>query len=289
MNSGRYYHHQSSGNGVGGRGWGRGGWRRAEDDGGGGGGRHFSGRGRGRGRSAEAAARGAPPRGGGGGRAGRRRPDIGPGHPRRPLVLLLVGIPGSGKSHFASRLEAESSNHHHGGSSSSSHGMGRRRTTARLFVRVNQDALGSRRRCEDVARSALAGGGGNDDDASSVVVIIDRCNFDADQRRTWIDMAHEMEADVECVIFDYDRDVCIERCQRRRGHETIRPSEAAMIVSRMAGSFRPPVPLPPPPSRDYDDEDGSGVRCRGGERFRRLSRVSSFRTSDDLVEYYLGR
>ena len=280
MNSGRYYHHQSSGNG--------GGRRRAEDDdgGGGGGGRHFSGRGRGRGRSAEAAARGAPPHGGGGGRAGRRRPDIGPGRPRRPLVLLLVGIPGSGKSHFASRLEAESSDHHHGGSSSS-HGMGRR-TTARLFVRVNQDALGSRRRCEDVARSALAGGGGGSNGASSVAVVIDRCNFDADQRRTWIDMAHEMEADVECVIFDYDRDVCIERCRRRRGHETIRPSEAATIVSRMAGSFRPPVPLPPPPSRDYDDEDGSGVRCRGGERFRRLSRVSSFRTSDDLVEYYLG-
>lgn len=285
MNSGRYYHHQSSGNG--------GGRRRAEDDdgGGGGGGRHFSGRGRGRGRSAEAAARGAPPHGGGGGRAGRRRPDIGPGRPRRPLVLLLVGIPGSGKSHFASRLEAGSSSNHrrHGGSPSSPpHGTGRR-TTARLFVRVNQDALGSRRRCEDVARSALAGGGGNND-ASSVAVVIDRCNFDADQRRTWIDMAHEMEADVECVIFDFDRDVCIERCRRRRGHETIRPSEAAMIVSRMAGSFRPPVPLPPPPSRDYDDEeDGSAVRCRGGERFRRLSRVSSFRTSDDLVEYYLGR
>ena len=52
----------------------------------------------------------------------------------RPFVLLLIGIPGSGKSHFASRLEAESNEQ---------------------IVRVNQDTLGSLKRCITVARAAL--------------------------------------------------------------------------------------------------------------------------------------
>ncbi|KAL3800882.1 hypothetical protein ACHAW5_002033 [Stephanodiscus triporus] len=107
----------------------------------------------------------------------------------------------------------------------------------------------------------LAGGG-------EISVVIDRCNFDVDQRRTWIELAREMNADCECVVFDYDTDVCIERCRARRGHETIRPSEAAGIVSEMARRFRSPG---------------------RGERFRRIVRVSSFRMADDLVEHYLGR
>ncbi|KAL3809868.1 hypothetical protein ACHAXA_001293 [Cyclostephanos tholiformis] len=174
--------------------------------------------------------------------------------PSRPFMILLVGIPGSGKSHFASRLEKESTT----GTSSST---GRRSASGDMkFVRVNQDTLGSRQRCVDVARSALAGGGAS--------VVIDRCNFDVDQRRTWIQLAYEMNVDVDCVIFDYDRDVCIERCRNRRGHETIRPRDAPRIVSNMARIFRPPVPQ---------------------ERFRRLARVTSFHMSDDLVDHYLGR
>jgi predicted kinase len=169
----------------------------------------------------------------------------------RPFMLLLVGIPGSGKSHFASRLETEST---YGTRRSQSSGTGTMR-----FVRVNQDALGSRQRCVDVARTALSMGGTS--------VVIDRCNFDVDQRRTWIELAREMNVDVECVIFVYGRDVCIERCRNRRGHETIHPSDAARIVSKMAGNFRPPIPQ---------------------ERFRRVTRVTSFRMSDDLVDHYLG-
>lgn len=69
-----------------------------------------------------------------------------------------MGVPGSGKSTFAKQLIPYG------------------------YVRVNQDDLGNRKKCERVAKQAL-------DQGKSVVV--DRCNFDFPQRKTWINMAYE--------------------------------------------------------------------------------------------------
>ncbi len=46
-------------------------------------------------------------------------------------------------------------------------------------MRVNQDDLGSRVKCEVAARAALL---------SNRDVVVDRCNFDVAQRKTWIGM-----------------------------------------------------------------------------------------------------
>lgn len=160
----------------------------------------------------------------------------------RPFVLLLIGIPGSGKSYFASRLVAESNGH---------------------FVRVNQDTLGSRQRCINVAREALQA---VDSPGKRTSVIIDRCNFNYEQRQIWIDLANEMKVDCECIIFDYATDVCITRCQQRTNHETIHPSIAVKVVSNMAKLFRLPT------SR---------------EKYKCLSRVTSFHEANVLADRYL--
>ena len=78
----------------------------------------------------------------------------------QPFVLILVGLPGSGKSHFASRLEEKSAR----------------------FVRINQDVLGDRPACEKLARSVLADG---------KIAVIDRCNFDVKQKKKWVHIANE--------------------------------------------------------------------------------------------------
>ncbi|KAL7542577.1 hypothetical protein ACHAWF_007204, partial [Thalassiosira exigua] len=166
----------------------------------------------------------------------------------RPFVLILCGIPGTGKSHFASRL-AEA--------------------LPRKFVRVNQDALGTRRKCEAMSRRALSEG---------KIPVIDRCNFDLDQRRTWIGIAEEAGAHCDCIVFRYDEDVCVTRCQKRRGHETMHPSKARGVVSLLARKFRPPV---------VRTRNSIIVRCSGGENFRRLSRVTSFEMANELAESYL--
>jgi predicted kinase len=169
-----------------------------------------------------------------------------------PFVLILIGIPGSGKSHFASRLETESNGQ---------------------FVRVNQDTLGSLKRCITVARASLqqvvvdTPPGGK---TMTTSVVIDRCNFNNQQRQIWIDLANEMQVDCECIIFDYDTDVCITRCQQRTNHETIHPSDAIKVVSKMAKLFRPPT-------------------RSGGERYKRISRVTSFHEANVLADRYLAR
>ena len=170
----------------------------------------------------------------------------------QPFVLILVGLPGSGKSHFASRLEEKSAR----------------------FVRINQDVLGDRPACEKLARSVLADG---------KIAVIDRCNFDVKQRKKWVQIANEKGVQCECIIFNHDKDECIKRCQMRIGHETVRPDDAARVVSAMAKDFRPPAPIPKSKS-----EKGE-VQCSGGERFRRLENVSTFKKADGLADKYLGR
>ncbi len=168
---------------------------------------------------------------------------------RRPFILLLVGIPGSGKSHFASGLEKKS----------------------RKFVRINQDLLGDRRACEDLARRVLADG---------KIAVIDRCNFDLSQREVWMKIACEKRVQCECIVFTHNRDECIRRCQLRRGHETVRPDDAIRVVSRISSIFRPPIPL-----RDVIRR--GQLQCSGGERYRRLEFIYSFEQADALADSYL--
>jgi predicted kinase len=38
-------------------------------------------------------------------------------------------------------------------------------------------------------------------------VIVDRCNFDRDQRRTWIDLANHYQIPVDCIVLTADQEV----------------------------------------------------------------------------------
>ncbi|KAL6764604.1 hypothetical protein V8C86DRAFT_2473181, partial [Haematococcus lacustris] len=76
----------------------------------------------------------------------------------RQKVLVLVGVPGSGKSTIAQELREAG------------------------WVVVNQDVLGSRRSCEAAFDEALQAGRN---------VVVDRCNFDEAQRSTWVQLSLE--------------------------------------------------------------------------------------------------
>ncbi|KAL3765590.1 hypothetical protein ACHAWO_003882 [Cyclotella atomus] len=118
------------------------------------------------------------------------------------FVLILVGIPGSGKSTFATKLE---------------------NIAPHKYARVNQDIIGNRRDCEDLTRKILS---------QNKIPIIDRCNFSPDQRQTWVDIASSVGASVDCIVFSYNTEVCIRRCRERKFHETI-TAHNAVIVSRL--------------------------------------------------------
>eukprot|EP00186_Timspurckia_oligopyrenoides_P001765 CAMPEP_0182442184 /NCGR_PEP_ID=MMETSP1172-20130603/1133_1 /TAXON_ID=708627 /ORGANISM="Timspurckia oligopyrenoides, Strain CCMP3278" /LENGTH=272 /DNA_ID=CAMNT_0024636909 /DNA_START=251 /DNA_END=1069 /DNA_ORIENTATION=- len=125
-----------------------------------------------------------------------------------PKMVILVGIPGSGKTHFCEKL------------------------VERGWARISQDELGNRFRCEVELIKALLRGQN---------VAIDRCNFDEQQRYTWLRCGLLRGCRVGAIMFAVPLSECISRVISREGHETLPPSpEAPLIVQKFATMFHPP-------------------------------------------------
>ncbi|KAJ1738223.1 hypothetical protein LPJ78_005836 [Coemansia sp. RSA 989] len=119
-----------------------------------------------------------------------------------PQMLVLVGLPGCGKTAFARRMAA--------------HIPG--------WERINQDEMGSRSLCEQHAAKSLKEGKN---------VVIDRCNFDEDQRKIWVKIAEDAFAPVDALFFDVDVKVCKERVKARSSHPTgVEGKFGAEVVAR---------------------------------------------------------
>lgn len=127
-----------------------------------------------------------------------------------PFIILLVGLPGSGKSTFAESLAF---------------------AMPFKFTRVNQDQLKTRQKCITRAKHVLAEG---------KCPIIDRCNFDEAQRRTWMKLAKTHKVPIDAVILQVPLSLCITRCQERQNHETIEPSQAKRIVLTVNSQLKLP-------------------------------------------------
>lgn len=126
-------------------------------------------------------------------------------------VLILVGFIGSGKSTFATALQAHFPE----------------------FVRCNQDELGDRRAVEDLARATLRNGGS---------VCIDRTNIDASQRATWVRIARERPGALVWVLhFATPFEVCEQRLRSRTSHPTITSVEQGIsVLRRFRSQYQPP-------------------------------------------------
>ena len=112
-------------------------------------------------------------------------------------IVLMVGLPGSGKSTFAMSLCAPD------------------------FVYICQDLLKSRKRVEDATRKAMA---------KNISVVIDRLNSTALQRSYFISIAKEFNASVSVVVMDTDPGLCNKRCCERVDHPTITSKDDAKRV-----------------------------------------------------------
>jgi len=128
----------------------------------------------------------------------------------RPFLLVLAGLPGSGKSTFARTLVE---------------------AMPYKFARVNQDEMKTRKRCVASAKQAMASG---------LCVIVDRCNFDFSQRQVWYDLAAEHHYPVDCLVLSVPLPICIQRCQQRPSHESIQPKEAPRIVNMVKAQWEMP-------------------------------------------------
>jgi len=113
-------------------------------------------------------------------------------------LILLVGIPGSGKSTFARQLVGKG------------------------WERCNQDELGNRKQVEIMVSNHLR---------DKKNVIVDRCNFDIAQRHTWVKLASQFGVKwITCIILRTDPEVCKKRVSVREGHQTIPMGEQGFAI-----------------------------------------------------------
>lgn len=127
-------------------------------------------------------------------------------------VILLVGLPGSGKSELAKSYKSQG------------------------FEIINQDTLGSRSACLSAMREAL----NNNKD-----VLIDRTNINKKQRSYFIAIAKEFGIiDIECINLTVDTMICVSRIHSRENHPTIKSDmtfdKKMEIVHRFARDYEKP-------------------------------------------------
>ncbi|KAG2497888.1 hypothetical protein HYH03_004154 [Edaphochlamys debaryana] len=124
-----------------------------------------------------------------------------------PTLLVLVGIPGSGKSTLSQHLVQHGWSH------------------------INQDALGSRPACEDACRAALRQG---------LNVVVDRCNHDSFQRSHWVRLARQAgRVRVVALQLLLPVGVCKQRALARVGHPTLGLHNAEGVIDRFYHEFEP--------------------------------------------------
>ncbi|KAI4353391.1 hypothetical protein L6164_002345 [Bauhinia variegata] len=126
----------------------------------------------------------------------------------KPLLVILVGAPGSGKSTFCEDVM---------------------RSSSRPWVRVCQDTIGNgkagnKAQCLSSAANALKDGKS---------VFIDRCNLDREQRSDFVKLGRA-QIDMHAVVLDLPAKLCISRSVKRTGHEgNLQGGKAAAVVNRM--------------------------------------------------------
>lgn len=186
-------------------------------------------------------------------------------HPSQsqPMMIILIGIPGSGKSTFANKLVS---------------------TNPNKFVRISQDQLKKRKKCETRCRQALT---------ESKTVIIDRVNFDAAQRKYFTDIAlefnnysdstddndgyHQSHISIDCIYFNFEKNVCVRRCEERENHETLPNNDSRLIRRVVAGMYSS---LHVPQNDNSSNDDGEK------QIYRKITEVKSFQQANKLVQQY---
>ena len=138
-----------------------------------------------------------------------------------PILVILHGIPGSGKTFFANSLKDQML-----------------KDSKNEWIFVCQDDLGKRSKCEKLCMEALCAG---------KRVVIDRCNADENQRFTWIKAARDYwpyeiphSSPIWCISFNTHFDRCVERIKANPNHPTVSPEDAEKICACQAKEITPP-------------------------------------------------
>lgn len=126
----------------------------------------------------------------------------------KKTLIILVGIPGSGKSTLCKESLPE-------------------------FKRINQDVFkGDHTKTFEAFKIALD---------NNLDVVLDRCNINKKQRSPWLNLAYQYNYNVECVYLHVDKETATKRIKNRKDHETINQNASHVeIVDGFLDSFEMP-------------------------------------------------
>lgn len=131
---------------------------------------------------------------------------------RQPRLIVLCGLPGSGKS-YVSDLLAKCLRRHE------------------KVVVVSQDELGSRAVVSEAVSNAAQD--------TNNIIIVDRVNAMKTDRSYWFQTAFK-PMDSVVLHMTTPADVCIARAKLRINHKTLQPAMAEGIIQGIAKGFQPP-------------------------------------------------
>jgi atypical dual specificity phosphatase len=123
--------------------------------------------------------------------------------------LMLVGLPGSGKSYVAKAIALR---------------------RAGPTIIISQDDSGSRSACETQM-------GGKYKDGT--LLILDRCNPDSVERKYWLSLLMS-NSSTACLYFEYDMELCLQRTDARLNHPTIQAGCGQNAVKQMQTKMQNP-------------------------------------------------
>ena len=123
--------------------------------------------------------------------------------------IMLVGLPGSGKSTFTNLFMSN-----------------------RMNVKiVNQDVMG-RKMCEQSLLKFIK---------DSEITILDRVNYTKKDRKEWLDNANLDSKNCLCVYLSTPKFICIQRAKNRTNHPTIKKGGGERIIDDIAKKFEIPT------------------------------------------------
>ena len=143
-----------------------------------------------------------------------------------PDMILLIGLPGAGKSEFAR--------------------LCRLRNPALMVLSpdaITQESpsatgnASARKVCENAVGAFKMGTGSG---GQRKVLLLDRCNPTSSERKSWVQL-FTAGRKVVAVFLDYPSEVCRSRAENRDSHPTLPPYRAARAIASMQAAMQAPT------------------------------------------------